>query len=363
MSRLELSIARSLFPSSFPPSFPPSFPSSSLSLRRAFWPNSRIFAARKNPWAFSGSLFRWGLGAVVLCALLQANAGAADLKLPSETMPPVRFTKVYGQKIAYYELGSGPTLVLLHGMGGSASSFSQVMRPLSAHYRVIALDQLGWGFSDKPSIDYSIDTWVESLGEFLREMGISHTLLAGGSLGGWIAAKYAIAAGQAGSQLPQVDKLILVDAAGHSNVFTPSGTQNAFSYSRGPSTFAEFRTNVNLNFYNKSLLTEAYLREAYVQKLAWRDGDTSVAFRNAITGDPKKLKAQSVDGHIQEIHVPTLVIWGENDPTVPLANGRDFAKTIAGAKLVVIPECGHEPIIEKTDQFLKATFEFLGAGN
>jgi pimeloyl-ACP methyl ester carboxylesterase len=82
---------------------------------------------------------------------------------------------VFGQKIAYYDMGTGPTIVLVHGFGSQARfDWGNVLLPLSAHHRVLALDQIGWGHSDKPAIDYSIQTFVDFLGEFLRVMKVEH---------------------------------------------------------------------------------------------------------------------------------------------------------------------------------------------
>jgi len=144
-----------------------------------------------------------------------AAAGAAEL-------PDQKTAAVFGQKIAYYEAGSGPTVVLLHGFATSAAGdWGACILPMAARHHVIAPDQLGFGASDKPMIDYGIQTWVDMLGEFIRVMKLSSFTLVGESLGGWIAAQYAIqAAGPAqpagtGFALVPPTKLILVDAAGH----------------------------------------------------------------------------------------------------------------------------------------------------
>jgi 2-hydroxy-6-oxonona-2,4-dienedioate hydrolase len=301
-----------------------------------------------------------------ILGLLTAFSLHAELKLPADTIPPQRSVSVYGTKIVYYDLGSGPTLVLLHGAAASATlDWAQVIKPLAARYRVIALDQIGFGLSDKPTIDYTVDTWVDFLGEFLRQMGISHTMLAGESLGGWIAAKYAIAASHTDSNLPRVDKLILSDAAGHASLFQAVANVNSrspFVFSRGPSTFAEYRQGFLGIFYNKQAPGDEFLRQMYALKLSWHDGETMASLMAGFSGDPKRLISQSVDGHLSEIKVPTLVVWGANDSLIPLSDGQDFAANVAGARLLVIPECGHVPPVEKADEFLKVSFAFLGDG-
>lgn len=285
---------------------------------------------------------------------------------PSETLPAARTVFVYGQKIVYYDLGSGPVLILLHGMSSSASlDWAQVMKPLAEKYRVIAPDQLGFGLSDKPTIDYSIQTWVDFLAEFLRQMKLPHVLLAGESLGGWIAADYTIQSSQAGSTLPKVDKLILSDAAGHAKLMqrlTPNSDKPAsFGYSRGPGTFIQFRDGLLSIFYDKTVAGDEFLRQQYMLKLSWHDGDTAASMLASFASSPALLQSEAVEGRLQQIKAPALVIWGKDDTLVPLADGEDFAKNIAGAKLVVLPNCGHAPPIERAPEFLSAVSEFLAS--
>jgi triacylglycerol lipase len=87
--------------------------------------------------------------------------------MDSRTLPSTKTALVFGQKIVYYDVGSGPLLVLLHGLGSQALfDWGHVIIPLSQQHRVIALDQVGFGQSDKPLIDYSIQTFVDFLVSF-----------------------------------------------------------------------------------------------------------------------------------------------------------------------------------------------------
>ena len=134
----------------------------------------------------------------------------------------MKSVEVFGQTIKYYDVGTGPTVVLLHGLASSAArDWGSCITLLSAHHRVLAPDQLGFGDSAKPAIDYGIQTWVDFLGEFLRVEKVKEFALAGESLGGWVAAQYAIQSlGPRGTSMPAYPLsaprfLILVDAAGH----------------------------------------------------------------------------------------------------------------------------------------------------
>jgi pimeloyl-ACP methyl ester carboxylesterase len=158
---------------------------------------------------------------IVFIGLFEGSARLCAQPVPPSTvMPPVRYVTVYGQRMAYYDLSNGPVLVLVHGFGTSAAiDWAQVIRPLAKHYRVIAIDNIGFGLSDKPNIAYTTQTFVDFLAEFLREMGVSHFNLAGESLGGQIAALYAAESAAPDSTIPKVDKLVLTDAV----IFDPKG--------------------------------------------------------------------------------------------------------------------------------------------
>jgi pimeloyl-ACP methyl ester carboxylesterase len=268
-----------------------------------------------------------------------------------DALPPAKSVAVFGQKIAYYDVGSGPTVVLVHGFASQASvDWGHVIRPLAAHDRVIALDQLGFGESDKPTIDYDVQTWVDFLGEFLRTLQVEHFVLAGESLGGWVAASYtiqALAPENTGKYaMPKPDKLILEDAAGHNAIHSDGPAPLMSSLKDG--------AGIAVIFYDKSLVTEEVMRQNFAIKLKTNDGATQRLFR-ANT----KAASETVGDKVSAITIPTLVVWGENDSLVPLADGKDYAAKIPGAKLVIVPRCGHAPSIERPAEFMAAVEPFL----
>ncbi len=283
---------------------------------------------------------------------------AAAAQTPPELAPP-QVTVLFGQKIQYYDAGTGPTVVLLHGMGSSAKGdWGRCIMPLAAHHRVLALDQLGFGGSDKPFIDYGIQTWVDFLGEFLRERKPGNFALVGESLGGWIAAQYAIQSlGSApppgpSFALPKPDRLVLSDAAGHLRL--------AKKLSEGAgavSSIAGAKSLLALIFHGAEWRTDAAVRADFAWSIS--KGDTWTV--RSFSANPA-IQAEAVDDRLGGITIPTLVVWGADDGAVPLDDGRDFAARIAGARLIVIPDCGHAPCIENPAAFLAAVQPFLDGG-
>src|SRR5260370_14182356 len=127
--------------------------------------------------------------------------------------PPDKTITVFGQSIHYLDVGSGPVVVLLHGLGSRKEDWLPVLEPMAQKYRLLVPDQIGFGRSEKPLLDYSIQTYVDFLNEFLRQLKVEKASLVGESLGGWIAGLY-VAEISGGAHLIPVEKLVLVDAAG-----------------------------------------------------------------------------------------------------------------------------------------------------
>jgi pimeloyl-ACP methyl ester carboxylesterase len=253
---------------------------------------------------------------------------------------------VFGQNIHYWDVGSGPALVLVHGLGSSKDGdWGQAVDPLSKKYRVIAMDQVGFGRSGKPLLDYKIQTYVDFLNEFLRELKVQRASLIGESLGGWISALYAVEA-SGGAQLVPVEKLVLVDAAGLK--------QDKPIPNLNPSTLADMRKLMEAVFYDTSWVTEDVVRKSFTEKLAKHDGYTVHSILSAAT-----LTSERLDDRLGEIHVPTLVVWGRQDSLLPITSGERYASGIAGAKLVSFDRCGHVPPVEKTMEFVSAVEMFL----
>lgn len=122
--------------------------------------------------------------------------------------PPEKTTAVYGKNIHYIEAGQGPAGILLHGLGSTKENWGANFAALASKYHVYALDQLGFGHSDKPLIDYKIATWSDFLQGFMQSQNIPKATVVDNSLGGWIALDFTA------THPGMVDKLVLVDAAG-----------------------------------------------------------------------------------------------------------------------------------------------------
>jgi 2-hydroxy-6-oxonona-2,4-dienedioate hydrolase len=303
------------------------------------------------------SLFAMVLVGTML-VLVEPAAGAASWKTvgrhsesgSSESTGKQRdkYATVSGAKIHYIEAGTGPTVVLLHGLGASTVNFVFSIDPLAQSFHVIALDQIGFGESDKPRINYRITTYVEFLDGFLKELKIERASLVGKSLGGWVAAAYAL-------EHPQrVEGLVLVDAAG----FAPPADFDMKQLSGlNPTTHDDMRKLLERAFYNKRLFaSDLLIDESLKQRAKAGDGRTIQALIESISR-----REDMLDGRLGGIRHRTLIIWGREDEVLPLADGVRFRDEIPGAQLIVFDQCGHVPPIEKSSEFNAAVLKFLSA--
>jgi len=257
-------------------------------------------------------------------------------------LPEMRSASVFGRTIRYYDVGTGAPLLLIHGIGGDADDWAFCIAPLSASHRVIAIDLLGFGRSDKPVINYCIAGFVEVLERFLRTLHLERVTMIAGSLGGWIAAAFAL------KHPAAVDKLVLVDAAG------VWGETTRLPIDLHVSTRAHMREVFELLFYDKSLATDDLIDLAYQQHLERGDGYTI----DSVLQDERAMQDR-LDDTIALLKMPVLIVWGEQDRMIPLATGRRMQQLIAGSALEVIPECGHLPALEKPTEFVSCVLEFL----
>ncbi len=208
-------------------------------------------------------------------------------------LPELRSTAVFGRKICYYDVGNGPPLLLVHGLGGDADQWAYCFDALSDTHRVIALELLGFGRSDKPPITYRIAGFVEVLQRFLRALEIERASLLGHSLGGWIVATFAL-------QFPHmVDKLVLNDAVGIDSGWIPPPVD------MNVSTHAHMREILECVFYDKSMVTDGLVDLSYALHLERGDGPT---IRSVLQTFP--VPDEKLDSRIGGLKAPTLLLWG-----------------------------------------------------
>lgn len=266
--------------------------------------------------------------------------------------PASRQVEVFGQKIHYLEAGSGPNVILLHGLGADATNWAMNTAVLAKSFHVFVPDQIGFGESDKPMIHYRVGTLVDFLDGFCKKVGITKASVVGNSLGGWTAMAFTLA------HPDTVERMVLVDSAGYSfeKFGGPAPTRERLD-GLNPSTVAGAKALLATILANKALATDQTAEQLFAAHLRKNDGYTIDRFIESILrGD------DVVDGKLGAIKVPTGIIWGREDALTPLAGGQMLASEIAGAELVILDHCGHVPQLECAAPFNEALVKFLSAG-
>src|SRR6266436_1864547 len=293
------------------------------------------------------SLTRWCV-LIKRCFLVfvVVELAAPQFLTAQQTTAPVdKVASVYGAKVHYVDAGTGSPVILLHGLADDIGVWESVMPAVAAKHRVIALDQIGFGRSDKPLLDYRVATFVDFLDRFLDELKIDHASLVGNSLGGWIAADFALAHPE------RIDRLVLCDAAGYAAL---GKNMNARTLSAlRLASREDIRYLGPLTFHNKRFYEDVDL--AFKQRVTAGDNYTvNQLLDSMIRGE------DVLDGRLGAIHKPTLIVWGREDKLIPLNFAERFHKEITGSRLEVIDDCGHMPHVECADKFNHALLKFLG---
>jgi pimeloyl-ACP methyl ester carboxylesterase len=283
---------------------------------------------------------RRALCACLLTLLFAATAAAQAAAAPSKE------AVVFGQKIHYVDAGSGPVVVLLHGLGGESGNWALNVGALSQKYRVVVPDQLGFGRSDKPLINYRVGTYVDFLDKFLEGLKVERATLVGNSMGGWVAAAYAL------KHPSKVERLVLVSAAG----FAPPKEFDLSTLSGlNPSTREQTKRLAGMVFFNPLFKSDIAVDAMFQQRVSAGDGYTIQSLVESIHRGEDML-----DGKLSALKQPVLLVWGREDGLTTLAReGERFKREIPHAQLLVFDQCGHVPQVEKAAEFNAAVLKFL----
>ena len=263
---------------------------------------------------------------------------------PTEVEIVDNFVSVLGADLHYLEAGSGSRLILLHGASGNAWSWSKTIASLAKHYYVIAPDHIGFGESDKPLLNYRIDTLVDFLREFYRVLDLKQSILVGHDLGGWIAAALAL-------DCPElVERLVLIDT----NPFNTPEDERVKAFHR-PVTRKQTLEYLKELFFDGDRFVDWQLAErVFRQQIAVDDGYTVQQLARSVHQNEDVL-----DERLSKLKIPTLIIQGDSDRFVPSLVGTRLHREIENSQLQIIDKCGHLPHIEQPQALVQSIQAFL----
>lgn len=245
---------------------------------------------------------------------------------------------------------SAPPLVFLHGLGGAQTTWAPVLGRLAEQHRVVAIDLLGHGRSDKgdPAVtDYSVAGLADPISAVIEQLGLAPTVIVGHSLGGAVGLHLAL-------ERPKlVAGLVLIDGAGLGEEIDPALLDRI----EAEPSRDEARALLELFFANKRLVLERGVEEMYQSRL---DPEADAAVRAiAAANFSRDGQRLGLRDRLEEVSMPTLIVWGDQDRVIPVMHASVAAERIPGAWLEVMEGVGHVPQLEATDALAAVVEEFV----
>jgi len=269
-----------------------------------------------------------------------------------------------GHRLSYQEAGpaDGPALVLVHGLASDSDTWDRAIVPLAEHgLRVIAVDLLGHGLSDKPAGRYLLADFAASLEAFFAAVGLDRATVGGHSLGGAIAVHF-------GFHYPdRVQRLILVSAGGLGREVHPvlrAAALPGASLLLGAALRPRFvRVYRHPGLHRALRLTPDNLGNLRRTRAALGTPAGRGAFFAALRGviAPSGQRGSFIEMRYLAEHVPTLLVWSERDGVIPIAHAHAARDHLPGSRLVVFPGRGHEPHRRYAVEFAAAVADFVAS--
>ena len=288
-------------------------------------------------------------------------AGTSDMPIWFDGIQrfPIKAASVNGHRIAYLDEGQGPPLILIHGYGGSMWQWEYQQLPLSAHFRVITPDLIGSGLSDKPDLDYRPEELIESIRGLMDELSLTTATLVGNSMGA------GVAIGMALTHPQRVDRLVLIDGLPdrvRERLASPL-MQRAVN-TRVPVWLARLGNwlfpNTGTNAVLKEIVSDHTLLTPAVLDRSNRNRQRANLIAPLLSiRDSLPLWEQHFATRLNEIHQPTLILWGDKDRLFPPQVGRDLQAAIPHSTLKIVPASGHIPQWEQPQIVNRHLVEFL----
>jgi len=272
----------------------------------------------------------------------------------------LQHVSIHGHDLAYRLEGSGPVLLLLHGIAGSSRTWRDVIPRLTDRFTVIAPDLTGHGHSEKPVGDYSLGAFASGIRDLLEVLSIDRVTVIGQSFGGGVAMQLVY-------QHPErCERLVLVDSGGLGRevswllrLMALPGSEYVM-----PVIFPSFVRDWGDNLFR--MIDERGIRLSRITEMwsayaSLAESENRQAFARTIKSviDPGGQTVSAMDRLYLASPMPTLIIWGDRDDIIPVSHAYAAHQAMPGSRLVIIEGVGHFPQIEAPEQFVDALVDFI----
>lgn len=274
-------------------------------------------------------------------------------------VPQVRGMRetVYGVKTHYVHAGEGQPVILLHGGGPGGSGehgWYNTIPALAPYVHVYALDQFGYGYTDKPMIEYSFQALVDHLAGFIDALGFAQVRLVGNSQGAYVAMKYTC-------DLPaRVERIVTIGSATLAGAMGLSVTTQPPRFEGTKESLQRFLAAI---VNDPSKVTDELVESRY--RIAQLPGaqhakQSITRYRSVVQEDPDQRQAYEVRGRVSLLTVPWCVIWGADDRTAPLSLGEELRRLAPNIReFHVVEGAGHQVQNDKPEQCNRLLIDFL----
>jgi pimeloyl-ACP methyl ester carboxylesterase len=294
----------------------------------------------------------------------RTDAGPANGPAPVATLP-AQFDEwqieLHGRRVIYRVAGDGPPVVLIHGMLNSSSHWRSVALSLASDYTVIAPDLIGHGDSAAPRGDYSLGAHAASIRDLLAAIGIDRATIVGHSLGGGVAMQFFY-------QFPQrVERLALISSGGLGREVTPSlrtaalpGVSPLLALTIRPRLVGALAAG-GARLRDRGAGAGVYLQAAARALRLLQSAGAREAFLHTLRAviDVHGQRVSATDRLYLLESLPTMIVWGERDHTIPLAHGRAAHEAIPQSRFSTLAGAAHFPHLEDPDGLSRLLRQFM----
>ncbi|TML99077.1 MAG: alpha/beta fold hydrolase [Actinobacteria bacterium] len=269
--------------------------------------------------------------------------------------------ELHGHRVIYRIAGSGPPVVLIHGMINSSRHWEAVALRLAASHTVIAPDLIGHGDSATPRGDYSIGAHAAVIRDVLAAIGIDRASVVGHSLGGGVAMQFFY-------QFPQrVERLVLVSSGGLGHEVSPLLRVAALPGASALLALAAHERVLDaLDAGGERLRAAGRGKGVYLQAVAralrpLQQPGAREAFVHTLRSviDVRGQRVSATDRLYLLARMPTLIVWGERDHTIPVEHGRAAHAAIPHSRFATLPRAAHFPHLEDPEGLSAVLLDFL----